>query len=117
MEVTIIDDATGSCWTNLLESKKYAEDKLKLLGVNVSSDPDIFPSISEKIYELGIHVHARRSSDYCFGKIKIFIGGYAYINGKRHYANIYDEGLLVLRYNSLNNAILDFISDAFKGLK
>ena len=33
--VLISDSATGGCWTNLIESKKYAEDKLTLSGVNV----------------------------------------------------------------------------------
>ena len=32
IKVLIVDEATDGCWTNLLESKKYVEDKLQLLG-------------------------------------------------------------------------------------
>ena len=117
MVVLLYDDASDGCWTNLLESKQFAEDKLKLRGVNISSDPDIVLAISEKRYKLGIHVHARRFSGYCSGNVSIFIEGYALINGKLHKASIYEEQYLTIQLKNLNNDVLDSISKAFQVLK
>ena len=36
VNVSINDNATGACWTNLKEVREYAEEKLRTLGVKVS---------------------------------------------------------------------------------
>lgn len=41
--VQINDDVDDGCWTNILESKKYAEEKLVLLGANITNDIDYVP--------------------------------------------------------------------------
>lgn len=33
--VSLSDDATGACWTNLKEAREYAEEKLRIKGFNV----------------------------------------------------------------------------------
>ena len=36
VNVELADNATGACWTNLKETREYAEEKLRTFGITVS---------------------------------------------------------------------------------
>ena len=117
MAVKILDDATGGCWTNLLESKKYAEDKLQLLGVNLVDDQDFVPLAIKKTYRFKIFVHARRSGGWCEGNVFISIETVSVINGKLHLSKIYENSAITAQPKNINNDVLQFISIALRELK
>lgn len=71
VEVTVDDDATGGCWTNLGEAKVYAEDKLRNLGYTItvqtqSGDGHFF-----------ISVNSARLNSRCYGSVGIQMGRYS----------------------------------------
>lgn len=69
-KVSIIDKATGGCWTNAGEVKSYAEDQLRLAGVEVVQD-DISP-ISTSFQ---IRISAKRlSHGACVGSYSFEFG-------------------------------------------
>ena len=114
--VFISDSATGGCWTNLLESKKYAEDKLTLSGANVI-DEKFIPFEAEKSYVFNIFVQARRWNNICFGTINISMVTYTYINERFHQAHIYNASYSTAMATNLNNDVLEVLGRAFKTLK
>ena len=115
--VLISDSATGGCWTNLIESKKYAEDKLTLSGVNVV-DEKIVPFATEKSYTFQIFVQALRWNNFCFGQIRISMLTYTYIDERFHQALIYDGAYTATAMpTNLNNDVLEVLGRAFKTLK
>ena len=117
MAVKIFDNATGGCWTNLLESKKYAEDKLQILGVNLVDDPEFVPLATKKTYRFKISVLARRSGGWCEGSVIISIDTASFINGKLHLSKIYEDNIITAQPKNINNDVLQFISLVFKELK
>ena len=66
--VVLTDNATDGCWTNLGETKRYAEDKLELSGFTVKKigDEDIH-------YLMNITVNSKRQVFPCFGFVNIEI--------------------------------------------
>ena len=88
VNVSINDNATGACWTNLKEVREYAEEKLRTFGVKVS---DIGYKVADtNIYWLNITVSASRlyqdGSGPCFGNYHIRLDGYTIINKVAHLA-------------------------------
>ena len=62
MAVSIRDSARGGCWTNLRESREYAEEKLRISGAKVRDKTDFKPNASLGSYYFEIYVHARREN-------------------------------------------------------
>ena len=60
VEVRLFDGATGACWTNLKEVREYAEEKLRMKGVNVVPRDSSVIADYNKSYALKIHVEAGR---------------------------------------------------------
>jgi hypothetical protein len=88
VNVSIQDDATGACWTNLKEVREYAEEKLRTLGVQVSETNYMVAEVN--IYWFIIKVNARRlykdGSGPCHGNYSISLDGWATINDVTHLA-------------------------------
>lgn len=88
VNVSIQDDATGACWTNLKEVREYAEEKLRTLGVQVSETNYMVAEVN--IYWFIIKVTARRlykdGSGPCHGNYSISLDGWATINDVTHLA-------------------------------
>jgi len=88
VNVSINDNATGACWTNLKEVREYAEEKLRTLGVKVSETK--YMIAEENIYWFSIRVSASRvyqdGSGPCLGNYLISLEGWSDINGVDHLA-------------------------------
>ena len=57
VDIQLLNDATGACWTNLKEVREYAEEKLRMKGVKIVNQRlpyDVFKS-----YRFQIHVVSR----------------------------------------------------------
>ncbi len=74
ISVLIDDQATGGCWTNMSEAKKYTEEKLKTLGFHVVAGSGAFIA---KIMVLAL----RDSSGRCMGYTQIKILKYVTVDG------------------------------------
>lgn len=74
--VAILDDATGGCWTNIRETRKYAQDQLDLVGFDVIEMPIRdnglpHPVLRKNIAEFKIQVSASRGeAGLCRGSIQ-----------------------------------------------
>jgi hypothetical protein len=88
VNVSIADNATGACWTNLKEVREYAEEKFRTLGVKVSETE--LMSADANIYWFTISVSASRvyqdGNGPCFGNYHIRLKGWTRINDVVHLA-------------------------------
>ena len=88
VKVSINDNATGACWTNLKEVREYTEEKLRTLGVKVSETG--YMVAEANLYWLTINVNAGRpyadGSGPCYGDYKISLIGWVKINDVTHLA-------------------------------
>ena len=112
--VYINDGAKQGCWTNLVESKRYAEDKLELAGFTVRSLKDKW---TPKGYALEISVSSRRTpSADCYGSIGLKLYQPNYIDGVFGHFEVGVGGGVFLGYKNANQNVLDYIQkfiDAF----
>ena len=92
VDVKLVDNATGACWTNLREVREYAEEKLRMKGANVVNLSEWSPLANKRKYRLAINVGSRRyfkdGSGNCVGSILIELFTYAQINEYYHQAII-----------------------------
>ena len=95
-----------ACWTNLKETREYAEEKLRTFGITVSDT-------STKIghYWLTIWVSARRlyknQSGSCLGALSFSLTAWSEINGKYHNElGSYDTGAFVSSSETCNKPVM-----------
>jgi hypothetical protein len=110
ISVTIDDNASEGCWTNIGEAKAYSEDKLKLLGYNV------IPKHMD--YYLVLEVHAKRTSNGgCYGDVSTAIVTYGKMEGHMGEHVLAEMGLLFVNSKNVNIILLDNISLFMKELE
>jgi hypothetical protein len=102
ISVDLADDAKEGCWTNLVEAKRYAEDKMVLRGYNV------VPSGGD--YEFVVSVTAFRTSQGdCVGSVGVQI----YASSQREeifgFHEIGDSGGVAIVGTNVNNFVLEII--------
>ena len=104
MGVMIQDDATGGCWTNAGEAKSYAEDQLRLVGVNVAVDDELIST------GMNILVSAQRlQNGQCIGHIELRLDTPVEIGEKTILATVYRMTGHFLNVQNGNIVTLDFI--------
>lgn len=118
-QVEIRDYLQNGCWTNLGEVKAYAEDKLRLRGVEVGNLPLTGPEygLYDFIIEgVGIRMRSTRT---CIANIKLEISSFTIINGTVHRAVAYSKSFLRMsqRDSNLNNEILEIVSETIGGIE
>ena len=107
--VTVVDYATGGCWTNAGEVKAYALDQLEISGLEVLRGEGMPRSI------LGIVVQAKRDRDgVCFGRISASVSGLAIWDGKEILATVFSNGTAFLNDQNANIYVLDFVKGFVK---
>ena len=86
VNLKLTDGATGACWTNIKEVREYAEEKLRMKGVTVTSD--VVMDVRVKAYYLTINVNARRltanNSGPCVHSIGANLYSWVRANGLKH---------------------------------
>lgn len=120
VRVTLFDDVSGACWTNLKEVREYAEEKLRMKGAKVVSDRTYSAYASLNTYTLEIIVTGRRAyednSGFCIGSFDITLFTFAELNGLIHKAVIHNVGGLSTQLN-LNRAAIELVSTFMADLK
>ena len=76
-QITVIinDQANDGCWTNIGEVKRYAEDKLELVGFKVLRDK-YEGSVDDRHFVFNVLVNSKRDAVTCFGDIQFSIVKY-----------------------------------------
>ncbi|MDG2295944.1 MAG: hypothetical protein P8L41_09720 [Paracoccaceae bacterium] len=113
IEVLIDDKAKDGCWTNLRESREYAEEKLRSVGATLYNG-------QEKIYgehyilSLQVRSHRNKKLPICYGSIEIQLMTVSMINGFSHsslppvgYNNVF------MGLDNANNVMIQAIQDLF----
>jgi hypothetical protein len=110
-KVSIADDATGGCWTNAGEAKSYAEDQLRLAGVEVVQD-DISPI--NTVFRVIVSAD-RDTAGWCIGSIEAKFMASVEFQNKEILAGLLDSNSYFQNRNNANSAVLDLIKDTLTG--
>ena len=73
MAVSIRDSARGGCWTNLRESREYAEEKLRISGAKVRDKTEFEPNALLGSYYFEIYVKILNRTHRFNYKMYIFL--------------------------------------------
>ena len=119
IEVFVLDEATGGCWTNIGEVKTYTEDKLRMYGakINKHDGAGVSPEfVAREAALLQIHVKATRNKiGFCWGlmMVDLVIGatiddghGLFEHHGIFTYAT---TAATLMRNENVNNDVLDMV--------
>ena len=113
VNVLLADSAKGACWTNLTESREYAEEKLRSAGATVVLPPSV-PD-----YVLRLNVMSRRNEAFklCYGSIRVELLTPTMVNGRNHEAlAIYSYAIFMGRQN-VNTDVVESIQTFFDYVK
>ena len=119
IEVIIADRAKNACWTNLTESRKHAEEKLRVAGATLFR-PDRDKRSEDGYYFLLLKVRSRRSETFntCYGSIKIDISTLFTINGRLHIATGFEYSTIFSGFSSnVNKGVIESIQEFFEQSK
>ena len=103
--VSINDGADDGCWTNLVEAKRYAEDKLELTGFKVRSKVD---SWTLKAYLMSISVNSTRGINGCFGSVSFQIYQPIYSKGMYGHLEVGKGGSVFTGQKNANQLVLNY---------
>ena len=108
--VVILDDAKDGCWTNLRETREYAEEKLRSKGAKVVSEQRYLPNH----YAFTISVLGYRTTIGCVADMEVELITGATIensNGDNivHLGFAAREGRIINGYDKANNEVLNLV--------
>ena len=112
ISVVLKDEARDACWTNLTESREYAEEKVLMSG----SKPSIVEDRSwGRDYLLIVKVGSHRSEalGLCFGNIEISLITGAEYNGFVHEAGLARYNAYFMGLNNANQEVINSIQAFF----
>ena len=118
IEVVLSDRAKNACWTNLSESRQYAEEKLRGAGATLFS-PDTDEKYYGEYYAFLIDVASRRGKamPLCYGSIVIKIGTPVSISGKNHDAIVQGYQAIFTGKQNVNVEVIEAIQTFLEQLK
>ena len=106
--VTIMDNATGGCWTNLVEAKSYAKGQLDILGAEVVDD------VSQAAVSLEISVLSSRHENlgFCYGSATVRVSRFDKFKGHDTIILFSDVTTTAVSPKNYNLVVLDLIKNA-----
>ena len=111
--VLLADSAKGACWTNLTESREYAEEKLRSAGATVV----LPPSVPDYVLRLNVMSRRNKAFKLCYGSIRVELLTPTMVNGRNHEAlAIYNHAIFMGRQN-VNTDVVESIQTFFDYLK
>lgn len=117
IEISISDDATDGCWTNLGEVRRYAGDKISNAGANVKEEHIGLISPDNNNYWFNINVIGYRlNSGVCIGSITTSLASGAMLSDDFHFALVHTTNFLVNSStgSNLNNQVLSMVGDSIR---
>ena len=113
VNVLLADSAKGACWTNLTESREYAEEKLRSAGATVV----LPPSVPDYILRLNVMSRRNEAFKLCYGSIRVELLTPTMVNGRNHEAlAIYSYAIFMGRQN-VNTDVVESIQTFFDYVK
>ena len=107
VRVNILDGATEGCWTNLMEVKRYAEDKLELAGYRIWKKSN-YDAADRDFYNLSINVTSQRGNS-CYGSISFQIYRTHWIDGIYGHFEVGAGGSVFSGYDNANQIVLKYL--------
>ena len=109
VSVFIADAAKDACWTNLTESREYAEEKVRSAGATV------VPHASIPDYVVVVRVRSVRDTAFgsCFGSISVELLTSTMVNGRRHEATAIESGAIFMGLQNANPRVIQSIQSFF----
>ena len=117
VSVQLADDAIDGCWTNLRETREYAEEKLRAKGAKIVPQP----GFTNNDYELRISVVAYRTNAGCVAVLDLTLQTVTLLEnlkgeGLAHIAIVAGDNLLLSGYNKANNKVLNALKEFIDNL-
>ena len=118
IEVVLSDRAKNACWTNLSESRQYAEEKLRGAGATLFS-PDTDEVYYGEYYAFVIDVASRRSKAMalCYGSVMLKIVTPVSISGNDYDAMAQGYQAIFTGKQNVNVDVIEAIQTFLEQLK
>ena len=115
VDVILDDEATNACWTNLKESREYAEEKLRGLGATLYDGEDKYFG---QYYAMVINVQSKRLDiGVCFGAIAISLETGTQLNDTFHRGVLKSMVSSFTGTQNANNMVIDQIQSFLQPTK
>lgn len=108
--VVLLDDAKDGCWTNLRETREYAEEKLRSKGAKVVPEEGYLPNS----YSFLINVLSYRTTSGCAASIGVTLETPSLVKNSNgdtiiHFGIASRDGTLITGYDKANNEVLNVV--------
>ncbi len=114
IRVNINDGASDGCWTNLMEVKRYAEDKLELAGYRIWKKSN-YDAADRDSYYLSITVTSQRKN-YCYGSVAFQIYRTHWIDDVYGHFEVGSGGSVFIGQDNANQIVLRYLGLFFNEL-
>jgi len=112
IEVFLADRATDACWTNLTETREYAEEKIRMAGGSVYEAGT--PKAHGEYYSLNVKVISKRApNELCFGWIEVDLTTGSRVNGRFHIAVVKNRASIFSNYSNVNTEVIGLVQAFF----
>ena len=113
LSVVLNDNAKDACWTNLTETREYAEEKVRMAGGTLYETGEKYFG---EYYALRVSVNGHRlSNGQCFGYVDVTLGTPTEINGERHIATHRSRSNYFGGMQNANQFIIGLVQSFFEG--
>ena len=103
--VAIYDEARGGCWTNIGESKRYAEDKLMLKGAKIVKDMANAQLVLNILVKTFPYLEQLPSN--CIGTLELALEKGVRSKGNKWKATMSEHKVQFLYYKPMNDVVLE----------
>ena len=118
VSVKLSDYASDGCWTNLRETREYAEEKLRAKGANMV--PQF--GVDDNHYQFDVSVDAFRTKTGCVANIDLSLYTMASVKNLKgeligHFAVVAGVNNLFSGFDKMNNEVLNLVKEFINDLK
>ena len=112
--VELTDGAKGGCWTNLIEVKTYASNKIELAGGKLTDEMnDVIGQ--GVIFSMQVNGDRHEQTGLCFGAINIStksVGSAIHLPNSYGWVAYSDYGYYLIHPDNFNTEVLDNVKSA-----
>ena len=109
VNVLLADSAKGACWTNLTESREYAEEKLRSAGATVV----LPPSVPDYVLRLNVMSRRNKALPLCYGSIRVELLTPTMVNRRDHVAYAMEYDAIFMGQQNVNTGVIESIQSFF----
>ncbi|MDB2574008.1 hypothetical protein N9X94_04755 [Planktomarina temperata] len=113
VNVLLADSAKGACWTNLTESREYAEEKLRSAGATVV----LPPSVPDYLLRLKVMSRRNKALPLCYGSIRVELLTPTMVNRRDHVAYAMEYDAIFMGRQNVNTDVVESIQTFFDYVK